>query len=674
MNPLNILNSPKSPIPVLLTGLLLFFFSTALAQPHHTRGAEKNTAGKAISPDLFGVFFEDLSYAADGGLYAELIQNRSFEYNPGDHKGWDALTSWDYTTEGYGYGSISVETRFPLSAQNPHYVVLNVDEAGSGVGLTNSGFDGIAVKAGEQYEFSVFLKQFSNPGIPVEVRLQSKGGVVYGRLDLKTESREWKQYGAAITSDATDDNAVLVIVVKKKGILGLDMVSLFPQKTFHNRKNGLRADLGQVIAGLKPKFVRFPGGCLTHGDGLNNIYRWKNTIGPVERRVEQRNIWNYHQSMGLGYFEYFQFCEDIGAKPVPVVAAGVSCQNSGGSWRIGSTGQRALSLEAMKGYVQDILDLVEYANGSAATKWGAKRAAAGHPKPFNLEYLGIGNEDKITPEFRERFRLIYDAIKKKYPAITLIGTVGPDPSGAEYDRGWAFARQLAIPVVDEHYYQKPDWFLNNNLRYDAYARSGTKVYIGEYASWGNELANALAEASYMTSLERNGDVVRMASYAPLLARQGNTSWNPNLIYFTNTKVCPTVNYYVQQLFSCNQGDRYFDHIVSFIGGNVLKDSSLAASCVRDSKTGDIILKVVNCRPSSAKAEASLTRFGMINSKAKLLVLRGKPSDQNTMDDPGNCLPSTADFTAKEQVSYEAPPYSLSIIRIKTSASGNQDKR
>lgn len=648
---------------------LLSFELTAFAQPNLTKANGSNSASenvksgsKAISPDLFGIFFEDLSYAADGGLYAELIQNRSFEYNPADKKGWNSLTAWEYTRQGYGYGTISVETKSPVSANNPHYIVLNIEEEGKqGVGLTNLGYDGIVVKAGEKYNFSVFARQLSDKSIPIQVKLQNKKGIIYGEANFSTETKDWKKYTATITATQSADSAELVIVAKDKGKLALDVVSLFPQNTFKNRPNGLRADIAQAIAELQPKFMRFPGGCLAHGDGVGNIYRWKNTIGPIEQRVEQRNIWNYHQSVGLGYFEYFQFCEDIGAKPVPVVAAGVSCQNSGGTR---GTGQRGLPMDEMKDYAQDILDLIEYANGPVTSTWGAKRAEAGHPKPFNLEYLGVGNEDKITPEFKERFKLIYDAIRAKYPKITLIGTVGPSPKGDDFEKGWTFANQLNIPVVDEHYYEKPKWFLQNNMRYDSYDRSKSGVYIGEYASWGNSVYNALAEATYMTALERNGDVVRMASYAPLIARQNFISWNPNLIYFTGISVAPTVNYYVQKLFSVNEGDRYYSNIVSYTNRGALQDSTLAASCVKDSKTGDVILKIVNAGSQSAVAKADLSGFGSIISKASLNVLSGEPDAKNTLQNPQNIMPIISDIQVNKTLSYNVPAYSLSVIRIK----------
>lgn len=646
-------------ITVLKVFIILGFAATGFSQ-----NSKNASSSKKISPDLFGIFFEDLSYAADGGLYAELIQNRSFEYTPADRRGWHSLTSWEYTTEGYGYGTISVETASPLNQNNPHYVVLSIEEEGqNGIGLINSGFDGIVVKAGESYDFSFFAKQLSENAIPLSVSLQSKKGVVYGEAPFSVATKNWSKHIATITSNQNDDSVRLVILAKAKGKLAIDMVSLFPQKTFRNRKNGLRPDLAQAIAGLQPKFMRFPGGCLVHGDGIGNMYRWKNTIGPIEQRIEQRNIWNYHQSNGLGYFEYFQFCEDIGAKPVPVVAAAVSCQNSGGTWRIGGTGQKGLPMDEMQEYIQEVLDLIEYANGPVESAWGAKRAEAGHPRPFNLQYVGIGNEDKQTELFRDRFKMIYDAVKTKHPEIILIGTTGPFHSGEDYEQGWTFANQLKMPVVDEHYYEKPEWFLGNNLRYDAYDRTKSKVYLGEYASRGNTLFNALAEATYMTALERNGDVISMASYAPLIANQNHTSWNPNLIYFTNTVVAPTINYYVQQLFSVNQGDVYYPGIISFADKSSA-DTVLAASCVTDSRTGDIILKLVNAGALAKKANVNLSAFKAFNSVATVAILTGDPNAKNTIDLRNRVVPEITDYPVRKLFTYHLPAHSLVVIRIK----------
>lgn len=515
--------------------------------------------GKKISADLFGIFFEDINYSADGGLYAERVQNRSFEYSTGDRKEWNPLTSWELVERDGGKGRLATETDQPLHPNNPRYAVLTSD--GGEVGLKNGGFDGIVLNAGDDYDFSLFSKQLDGPGGPLAVRLESKEGEVLAQADLTASDQAWKKHTVTLRAGKSAKDASLVVTTKSRGRLALDMISLFPQKTFRNRPNGLRPDLAQVIADLKPRFIRFPGGCVAHGDGLDNIYRWKDTIGPVEQRKAQRNIWRYHQTTGLGYFEYFQFCEDIGAKPLPVVAAGVCCQNAGNYIPGSPKGQQLIPMSEMQDYVQEVLDLIEWANGPVTSTWGAKRAAAGHPEPFHLEYLGVGNEDHITPGFEERFAMLQKAIKAKHPEIILIGTVGPFADGRDFDAGWKFAKQARVDMVDEHYYVAPQWFLNNLHRYDSYDRSGPKVYLGEYASRGNTLFNALSEAAYLTSLERNGDVVQLSSYAPLLAKTGHTQWTPDLIYFDNTSILLTANYHVQRLFGENPGDHWLDNEV-----------------------------------------------------------------------------------------------------------------
>lgn len=624
--------------------------------------------GKKISPDLFGVFFEDINYAADGGLYAEMVQNRSFEYSPQDHQGWNPYSFWEYTTTGFSYGRVSVETNQPIHPNNPHYMVVEVEHLGNprfsgiaGVGFKNPGFDGMVVRAGEKYNFSMFVRQLSKEPISFHISLQNTKGKILAEQTLSTTSGEWKKYTASFTASENNDTTSLVILATTPGKFALDMVSLFPEKTFKNRPNGLRPDLAQVIADLQPKFIRFPGGCLVHGDGLGNMYRWKNTIGPVEQRKEQRNIWNYHQTAGLGYFEFFQFCEDIGAKPVPVLPAGVSCQNSGGTHVVGGTGQQALPKEEMQEYIQEVLDLIEWANGPATSVWGAKRAAAGHPEPFNLEYVGIGNEDKMTPEFQERFTMIVQAVKAKHPEITVIGTSGPFHSGEDFDKGWALSNALDVPVVDEHYYTDPDWFIKNQYRYDKYDRKLGEVYLGEYASWGNKLRNAIAEAAYMIGLERNGDIVRMASYAPMLAKINFTQWTTDLIFFNNVAICPTPNYFVQQMFSANQGDFYFDKIIA----KNEKDSTLAASCVQDSKSGDIILKMVNFSAAAKPIKVNLGKFGKTATEAKKIVLSGSPDAENKFANLQNIAPSSSAMTIGKTFEYQAPPMSLTVIRVKT---------
>jgi alpha-L-arabinofuranosidase len=625
-------------------------------------------AGKPISPDLVGIFFEDLNYAADGGLYAELVQNRSFEYNATEQTTWEPLTSWEFVKRGGGAGELWVDSSGPIHPNNPHSALIAIRNAGDGVGLSNAGFDGIPVKAGEKYNFSVFARLLnvgdgrnSKPvgKLPLSVRLETKEGVVLGEASVEASApADWKQLTATLTASQTVPDARLVVLAKVRGLIALDEISLFPENTFRNRKNGLRADLAQAIADLHPKFMRFPGGCLAHGDGIGNIYRWKDTIGPVEQRKGQVNIWRYHQSVGLGYFEYFQFCEDIGAKPLPVLAAGVSCQNS---TRTRGTGQQSIPLADMPAYIQDVLDLIEWANGSTNSTWGAKRAAAGHPAPFGLKYLGVGNEDKITPEFKERFQMIYEAVKEKHPEITVVGTVGPAPDGEDFNQGWQVATDLRVPIVDEHYYKPPQWFWENLQRYDKYDRAKSKVYLGEYAAHDSKrrstLRAALAEAAYLTSLERNGDVVQLASYAPLLARRGHTQWTPDMIYFNGTEVFPTISYYVQQLFGQNSGDTYFSTTVS-------DAKQFAASAVRDNATGDLIVKLVNGSEASKPLHIELNGLKKLSRSATKTVLTGANADVVNPDGGApEAKPEVSPIGVGQAFDYEAPANSFTLIRI-----------
>jgi alpha-L-arabinofuranosidase len=655
----------------LVTSFLAFVTaSAALAADPATLTVQVNQ-GKAISPDLFGIFFEDLSYAADGGLYAELVENRSFEYSiadkgikpkPDDVRTWHALTAWELVQRGGGKGSVAVATTTPLNTSNPHYAELTVVQPGDGVGLANDGFDGVTVKAGAHYDVSLFARQLSGTAGALTARLEATDGTVLASVPLAAPGSAWAKIAASLTPTADATHAKLVILASAPGIIAIDMVSLFPQATFKNHPNGLRPDLAQAIADLHPKFMRFPGGCVAHGDGVDNIYRWKDTIGPVETRKGQPNIWRYHQSYGLGYFEYFQFCEDIGAKPLPVLAAGVSCQNS--KFAKG-TGQEAIPMADMPAYVQDVLDLIEYANGPATSTWGAKRAAAGHPAPFNLQYLGIGNEDKITPAFHERFQMLNAAVKSKHPEITVIGTVGPSSDGEDFEWGWQIARELHVDMVDEHCYKSPQWFLDHLTRYDTYARGQTNVYIGEYAAHDTKrrttLRAALAEAAYLTQLERNGDVVQLASYAPLMAKYGHISWAPNLMFFDNSRIITTIGYQVQRMFSTNSGSTWMPTTSS---DPALKATELAVSAVKDATTGDMIVKLVNNTASPRPVRIAFAGFVPTGSTAALTVLADADLNRENTDRSQTMLvPVATTIPVSATTTYEVPAQSLSVLRF-----------
>ena len=648
----------------------LLFVLPAFGGPPKTVTIDLDAPGKPISPDLFGIFFEDLNYAADGGLYGELVQNRSFEYQATEQPAWNNLTFWEFVTHG-GKGSLKVDAAFPLHPNNPHYAVLAIEAVGEGVGLANAGFDGIPVAVGERYELSFFARQnffghrWTDIGktgkLPLVARLENKEGAVLAEASFEINEREWRRFSVTLTPSQTDPSTRLVLFGTAQGGIAFDEISLFPQKTFHGHPNGLRADLAQAIADLKPKFMRFPGGCLVHGNGLGNLYRWKDTIGPIEQRRQQANLWGYHQSVGLGYFEYFQFCEDMGAHPLPVVAAGVCCQNSGQG-----IGQAGLPLAEMDAYIQDILDLIEWANGPATSPWGSKRAAAGHPQPFGLKYLGIGNEDQITAVFRERFKLIHDVVKAKHPEIILIGTVGPFPDGEDFENGSKFAHDLDVAMVDEHYYKSPQWFWDNLQRYDTYDRSKSKIYVGEYAAHDekrrNTLRSAIAEAAYLTNLERNGDIVSLASYAPLLSRVGHTQWTPDLIYFNATRVYPSLNYTVQQLFGLNSGDTYLPTTIEQSPWS----AKLVTSTVRESRTGDVIFKIVNGDNTPHSLTIRFTSAHNLPATAVRTIFADNSADiANEVGKAPAVTPRTTSMPIAPELSYETPANSLTIVRLKT---------
>ena len=601
---------------------------------------------KAISDKLVGIFFEDISYAADGGLYAELVQNRDFEYSSSDRNEWNALTAWEHSK------GVRVETAQPLSKVNPHYVVMRADT------LYNIGWDGIADK-GTAYDFSMYARMMADGAKQMNVALVADDGTVMAEGKLKVAGREWKRYALALTTDTKKRtklyggevrNCRLVIVGKKDAEVALDMISLFPHDTY--KGHGLRKDLAETIAALKPKFVRFPGGCMSHGEGIDNIYHWNHTVGPWQDRVPDKNIWHYHQTRGLGFYEYFQFCEDIGAEPLPVLAAGVPCQNSGPD-KDGFGGQQGgIPMEDMPAYCQEILDMIEWANGDPAkSKWAKMRADAGHPEPFNLKYVGIGNEDIISTVFEERCLMICKAIKEKYPDIVVCGTVGPfhDPS-ADYIEGWRFAKENSryIDMVDEHYYESPGWFLNNQDYYDGYDPKAPKVYLGEWASRTRTMESALVEAMHLCHIEKNADVVVMTSYAPLLCKEKHHNWNPNMIYFDNTNITLTPSYHTQKLFSVNGGDRYVASTLRVPEG---LENRVAASVVTDSKSGKKYVKLVNALPSTLKLNVS----GLdISGNTAIEGFRGMPADKAVQP---------ADGVKVEGSAITLPPYTVVCVAM-----------
>ena len=602
------------------------------------------TRPKAISDKLIGIFFEDINYSADGGLYAELIQNRDFEYSERD---WNATTAW------HSPRPIEIATDQPLHPNNPHYAVLSQDT------LWNEGWDGIVVEQDKKYDFSMFVSVGGQKQDFV-IQLVGSNGTVLAKTVLKTRAGKWQQYSTVLTATASDTKARLVIVPQKAVRSCVDMISLFPQQTFRGRKNGMRPDLAQVLADLHPRFMRFPGGCVAHGDGLGNMYHWKETIGPLWERKPQRNIWGYHQSRGIGYFEFFQFCEDIGCEPLPVVPAAVPCQNSstGGG---GQQGGIPFGPE-FEQYKQDLLDLIEWANGDPKTsKWAKMRADAGHPKPFNLKYLGIGNEDLISEVFTERYLPLIQAVKERYPEITVCGTTGPFFEGSDYEQGWRLAKENKIDMVDEHYYVSPGWYIHNQHFYDQYDRSASKVYLGEYASHGpgrkSTIETALTCAMHICNLERNGDVVVMSSYAPLLAKNRHTQWNPDLIYFDNTQVYPTVDYFVQKMCGQSQGNQYLPSTLQFdLGPDA--NRRLAVSTVRDTATGKTYVKLVNLLPEPVEFTLDFQGVDIPQgTEAGMTVLSGEWNSQDAR--PKEFLK----FLITTQAPVSIPAYAFAVIEF-----------
>ena len=640
--------------------------------------------GKAISDELIGIFFEDISSAADGGLYAELVQNGSFEYNPTERDGWGAGTAWHFLRPGHSLGRIEPQMKQPLSDNNPTYMRVFVERVGhyydfdgwTGVGLQNNGFDGISVKAGAKYDFSAFFRN-SGEATRMEVRValvapqgRGKSPKLLADTTMQIASEFWTKSTAVLTPAEDATNAALQILVLTKGAMDIDFVSLMPQDTY--KGHGLRKDLAEALEALHPKFMRFPGGCVVHGggDGFWNTYRWKTTIGPRHERRPLKNTWGYHQSMGLGYYEYFQFCEDLDMAPLPILPCGVSCQGANGGWGMKDQAQDAVPMSEMDEWVQDALDLIEWANGDPTTsEWAKKRAEQGHPKPFGLKYLGLGNEERISPEFCERFRYLYNKVREAHPEIVIVGTAGPGshPGNPDLENGWRLAEELGMPIIDEHYYERRDYFLNSR-QYDQYPRDRkTKVYLGEYAAKDKKLIDALAEGLYLLHVERNGDIVSMTSYAPLFAKKGATNWNPDLIYFDNERPYLTCSYYVQQMFGQSAGQYYYGDCVRFDGDAAdvvqpVANSHYGQSVVLNVKTRRLFVKLCNATVEKKTAKLDLSRFRGLKPTAIQTMLKGQPEDENNFDQQP-IAPQTTTIKMKKMMSLDLAPHSFVMLEV-----------
>ena len=619
--------------------------------------------GAAIAPTMFGVFFEDINFAADGGLYPERIKNRSFEFG-------EPLAGWAKRELGGADGELTIRTDRPLHANNPHYLRLRVHLAGKGFGAANTGFRGIGVEAGKDYVLSVWARRVGSGSQALRAILRDERNNTIAEAALSGFAGEWRRYESVIRPSATSARAQLSIFVDEPGDLDLDMVSLFPKETWNNRPNGLRKDLVQLLADLEPGFIRFPGGCIVEGRRLELRYQWKKTVGDLTERRAIINRWadendriapDYYQSFGLGFFEYFQLAEDIGARPLPILNCGMACQFNSGEMA---------PLDHLDEYIQDALDLVEFANGPATSGWGGLRARMGHPAPFGLTMLGVGNE-QWGARYVDRYERFAAALKEKHPEIQLISSAGPSASGERFDFLWAEMRRLKADFVDEHYYMPPAWFLANASRYDGYDRSGPKVFAGEYAAHvqvsgrqGNRSTwqAALAEAAFLTGLERNADLVRMASYAPLLAHVDAWQWAPDLIWFDNLRSYGTPSYYVQKLFGTNAGTRILP--VSINGRTAAAQNGAYASAAMDERTGEVIVKVVNALAGGRAVRIRLDG-APARGEGRLIVLSSADLQaENSLDQPTRVSPVGSSVPVSgSEVSLQLAPQSLTVLRV-----------
>lgn len=635
----------------------------------HTFDVNTKKVGAKVQPTMYGIFFEDINYAADGGLYGELVKNRSFEFP-------DALMGWK------AFGKFEVKNDGPFE-RCPHYVVLGYSgHNDAATGLQNEGYFGIGIEKGEDYRFSVWAKAVSGDAT-VEVSLVDENTMEehqeFATAELKVSGNEWKKYELVLKPAKTVQKANLRLLLKGKNSVALEHVSLFPKHTFKDRDNGMRRDLAQALYDLHPGVFRFPGGCIVEGSSLEQRYQWKNSIGPVENRPLNGNRWlstfnyrlfpDYYQSYGLGFYEYFLLSEDIGAEPLPVLNVGMACQYQ--NW---NNSKAHVPVDSLQPYIQDCLDLIEFANGDVNTTWGKKRAEMGHPAPFNLKFLAVGNEqwDNL---YYERLRPFVKAIKAKYPNIKLIGTSGPDSEGEMFDKGWKAMKELKADLVDEHFYRDEHWFLSHGLRYEGYDRKGPKVFAGEYACHGkgkkwNHFETSLYEAAFMTDLERNADVVDMATYAPLFAHVDGWQWRPDMIWYDNTRMFKTVSYYVQQMYACNKGTNVLPLTMNgkAVAGQEGQDG-LFASAVVDKQKGEVIVKVANT--SDKTQEVTLNLNGMKGSRsASLTTLQCDNMDaENTLDNPNKIRPveTTATCESKKNatvLSDKLPAKSFRMYKIK----------
>ncbi len=618
-----------------------------------------------IQSTMWGIFFEDINFAADGGLYAELVKNRSFEFAK-PLLGWKIVKA--DATEG-----LLVLNRGESETNNPRYVRISRTNAEEKFGLENEGFRGMGIKKGMKYHFSLLARIQTGPSMKIRLELIGGEGAVIGSAEVVPGPGDWKRYQVDFTSVEGDPKAKMVLWFEGVGALDLDMISLFPDDTWKNRQGGLRSDLVQLLADLKPGFLRFPGGCIVEGYELATRYQWKKTVGKLEERKTMINRWNtefkhrptpdYYQSFGMGFFEYFQLAEDLGAEPLPILSCGMACQFNSAE---------VVPMDQLEPYIQDALDLIEFANGPVESQWGKVRANMGHPAPFNLKMLGVGNE-QWGAQYIERYQAFVRKIKEKYPQMTLVTGTGPSPDGKFFDFAAGELKRLHAEIVDEHYYAPSEWFLKNATRYDHYDRNGYKIFAGEYAAQSKSTVNpenkntwkcALAEAAFMTGLERNADVVSLCSYAPLFAHVDAWQWTPDLIWFDNLKSFGTANYYVQKLYSNNKGSQVLPMLWN--REPLTGQDGLYGSAAMDQRTDEIILKLINASNKEVKQSIRLDVRKQVSPKATLSVLKSNSTeDVNSLEQPKLVAPVEQVFTVQgKMIKAVLAPNSFSVYRIK----------
>jgi alpha-N-arabinofuranosidase len=648
--------------------ILLFATSCSSAYAQKEQQIVINTQKPvaAIQPTMWGVFFEDINMGADGGIYAELVKNRSFEFAK-------PLMGWSIKGKKITEGDVLVLNRQEKQLANPRFLRLNIKEAQKGeAGITNEGFKGMGIKKDLKYDFSLMYR-LQRGNVTLHVELIDSKNTVIGTASLKpsTGDANWHKQSISLIANATVEKAKLNVWLEGDGLIDMDMISLFPTDTWKGRPGGMRADMIQMLADMKPGFIRFPGGCIVEGMDLANRYQWKKTIGPIEDRQLIMNRWNvefahrpapdYFQTFGLGFFEYFQLAEDIGAAALPILNCGMACQYNTAE---------LVPIEQLGPYIQDALDLIEFANGDINSEWGKIRASMGHSKPFNLKYLGVGNEN-WGPQYIERAKLFQQKIKEKYPDIKLIYSSGTDPDSERFNYLNKELRNMNADIIDEHYYRSPEWFLKNASRYDSYDRKGAKVFAGEFAahidnkitgSNKNTWEAAIAEAAFMTGLERNAEVVNMASYAPLFANAEGWQWAPDLIWVNNLNVYGTPNYYVQKQFSVNKGTHVLNATLN--SKPISNADGLYASSVIDTIKKEIIVKLINTASTALSKTIVFEGNKKINAKATITVMKGNLNEKSSFEQPQIFAPKEEEFMVKRKIAaINLAPNSFTLVKV-----------